>query len=56
MPGKPENAPDKFTVDEAALLRELLEKLQVQPTAPNALETVALIQRVYAKIQDLTAS
>lgn len=53
---EPENALKKFTVEEAALLRELLDKLQVQPTAPNALETVTLIQRIYAKIQSLTAS
>lgn len=46
--------PEKFTKEEAALLIELLGKLQISPAHPDAAQTVALVQGAVKKIENLT--
>lgn len=45
--------PEKFTKEEAALLIELLNKLQISPAHPDAAQTVALVQSAVRKIENL---
>lgn len=50
-----ENKNEKlFTVEEAKLLYELLDNLNVKPRAPDALKSVALVQSIAKKIEALT--
>jgi hypothetical protein len=45
---------EKFTQEESKMLLQLLDQLQVKPTAPDALKSVQMVQSTARKIEALT--